>query len=604
MSGLVAALGGGGARPELARAMLDRIAHRGPDGLASVTSGPALVGLAALRTTPDEEGVPLRRGAVTVALDGHLANRDELSADAARFPPSASDAEIVARAYELWGTRAPSRLRGEASFVLWDAERERLVAARDPMGIRPLYWAWDPGFGLRVASEPRALFADGAAPYRSSREQLGLAAVGLYNERDHTLLERVRAIPASHVLVARVGEPPVVTAYREFDLSRTTRYRSRQTYVEHFRADLERAVRVRSRTRGRLGAFVSGGLDSSSVATVARSFGPVSFLHAAFRSLPCDETAYARDVARFAHEILIEVDAPLPRIDPEGNPGSRVDPTGAPVSELLVEARGRGVSAVLSGFGGDELQVWKGHEIAEALRAGNLGTALAWTGVARRPFTREPWHLAIRYGLRPLVPASVRLGLRRFRGPPRFPFLAADLEQAARAESERRTREALGATFASPSARAAAAYFRGDGDFEITMRDVDTISARAGVELRHPLYDEDLLGLLLSFPADVRTIPGTTKALFRSALPDLLPPSVRLRTDKAEFGSYWDLAMRPLEPHLPRLLGRGRLVERGILRPDRLEAALGPGGEAARLDLLSLELWLRHHEKRGCDGTL
>lgn len=599
MSALAAVLGGvGAARGDVARALVGALAHRGAER-AAWDLGDVALAHGARRAEERAE-----RGGVRALLDGFLTNRSELAARLG-LPVGAPDASLVVAAYERFGAGFPRELRGELSLLLWDGRTRTLHAVRDALGLRPLYWSRDPVGGLRLASEPQALFADGLRRHAPCRAQLGLAAVGLYTERDQTLLEGVRVVPPGHALVARAGEEPRVSRYRAFDLGRVTRHRDRRAYVEQFRAELERAVRSRLPAGRPAGAHVSGGLDSSSVAVVARAAAPVTFFHAAFRGLPCDERPWAREVARHARARLVEVDAPRPVVEP-GEGWSRIDPTREPLRELLDEARAQGVDALLTGFGGDEALDWKGHEAAEALRTGQLRLAAAWTGLDRAPVAARAWGRLASYGLRPLLPPRLRGALRRLRRPRRFPLLAPDLEVLARAELDDRARRALATPAASPSARAMAGYYEGEGEHEITLRDVDRLAARAGVELRHPLYDVDLVDLVLSFPFDVRTAPGTSKVLLRAGLPDLLPAAVRVRTDKAEFTPYWAAAMAPLQADLPRLLERGRLVSYGVLRP---EAAPGlartPWQDAQEVvDVLSLELWLRHHDERGCDGFL
>ena len=131
--------------------MLDRQAHRGPDGHATWTSGPVGLACGALFTTPEavSEHMPLTHAAsdMTITADARIDNRDELMREfglAAGAAAPMGDGELILKAYRRWGTAAPLKLIGDFAFAIWDGTRQRLFAARDALGVKPLYYHHQP----------------------------------------------------------------------------------------------------------------------------------------------------------------------------------------------------------------------------------------------------------------------------------------------------------------------------------------------------------------------------------------------------------------------------------------------------------------------------
>ena len=295
-------------RPLLER-MISSLAHRGPDG-DGIHLEPG-VGLAHRRLSIiDLAGgaQPLGNedGTVLVTFNGEIYNfrglARELQALGHRFRTH-SDTEVIVHAWEQWGERCVERFAGMFVFALWDRNRQTLFIARDRLGKKPLYYAWLPDGGLAFASELKALLVHP----RIARDLDPLAIeeyFGLgYVPDPRSILKAVRKLPAAHTLtVSRNGARAAPREYWDlprFATANTDVVTACDQLIEHLRA----AVQARLISEVPLGAFLSGGVDSSAVvAMMAQTCSePVNTCSISFRDPQYDEAKYAQLVADRYH---------------------------------------------------------------------------------------------------------------------------------------------------------------------------------------------------------------------------------------------------------------------------------------------------------------
>ena len=255
------------------RAMLERMSHRGPDGRHVWTDESVGLGHAMLHTTPESlgEGLPLVRGPFALVSDARIDNRDALlqalSGDLNALDlagDSVADSALVLAAYARWGDAFAEHLIGDFAVVLWDRRRRRLVCARDPLGVRQVYFHHAPGVHLAVASDPAALFAVPGIEPRIDEVRVAESLTGRLYDTLHTVFLGVEKLRPAHLLVATAGQ---VEQRRYWNL--TIGDPPAGDAAEHFREIFDEAVRCRTRSAFPVGAELSGGLDSSSVAVVA-----------------------------------------------------------------------------------------------------------------------------------------------------------------------------------------------------------------------------------------------------------------------------------------------------------------------------------------------
>ena len=314
LSGIVGIFHRDGARVEraLLQNLVDSLVYRGPDAHAIWCDGSIGLGHAMLRTTYEsagEEQPASLEGRLWITADARLDGRTELiggiERTARKIDRSVPDSTLILHAYSLWGTACIEHLRGDFSFGIWDARTRTLFCARDHFGIKPFYYAQSGKFFLFSNT------LNCVRMHPEVSEELNDAAIGdfllfgLNYDNATTSFRDVQRLPPAHCLtfgsnglkIRRYWSPPT---------NGRIRYSRADDYVEHFKVLLQEAVADRLRT-GRVGILLSGGLDSSVVAAVAKEVsGPngqprkIFGYTSVYESLiPDEESRYAREVGKF-----------------------------------------------------------------------------------------------------------------------------------------------------------------------------------------------------------------------------------------------------------------------------------------------------------------
>lgn len=599
MAGLVAVLSPDvNSSRELAAAVLSRLAAPGDAGSGLVSSGVAVLGQARRPGTlaRPEVALPLERGGrVLVAelrLDERAALASELGAD-----PGAPDAELVLRAHERWGSRAPAHLAGEFAYVLWDPEREELHAARSPFGPWPIFHGRTPR-GLVLASEARAV-AEALGRVELEPGTVLDFLEGGARDVSRTFFRGVARLGPGHALVAT---RTTLREERFFEPPRTVLRLGRRACDRAFLELLECSVAARLETPGPLLCHLSGGLDSSSIACLAERLArrgsrpPLRLVSAAYPGLPCDETAFQDAVlgkVRFPHErydgtrvSALEApgrDHPFRPAQPDATAGWRA-----------IAAR-EGARVVLSGFGGDELLFERGVFRDLAAR-GQLVSLLREAWLAPRYSSRTTGSI-LRDALSVLVPARVR---RRRR--PAAGAAPAWLGPGLRDAWDRRTRspgpeDEQG--FRSHVARWTWRWLTG-APLVWHLELEGALAARHGLEVRYPFLDARLARFVLSLPPERRLPGGEMKRLLRTALAGVLPREIRRRRGVTRFDPVIVLQGREALSRARALLAGGAWASEGFVLREGFRGlvegfASGGSAEDARLlgALVDLEAWLR-----------
>jgi asparagine synthase (glutamine-hydrolysing) len=551
-----------------------------------------------------------------IAFDGRLDNRAELGAvlgEHGRLLGEGSDAAHVLAAYLRWDRDAPGRLLGDFAFAVWDPRVRRLLLARDPVGVRPLYYAPRPE-GIAFASTLEQLLADPALP-----RDLDEATVlwFLYDNRSPlpgpTYYRHVRVVPGGHRLevepgrtrLARYADWPDGPAERRLDPARD---------ADELRHLLLDAVRGRLRSERPVAVTLSGGLDSGAVACVAgllretEGRTPIHAYSMVFERLTsADERRYSGACAArygFAHT-LVPVDdlGSLSRLE-QWRPAFHEPFLGLfddTHLEVLARARADGLRAVMTGNGGDHLFTGSPDYLSGWLIRGRLG-ALHRQASARARVRRRGYLLAVADGaLRPWLPSWLQARVQASRG--QWPA-GAEAWLPAHLDAQYR-----------PATRPPVHW--GPNGWWHGLRDVvaafgqtpngahwHRVGRMFGLEVRNPLTDVRLVRFALSAPPDAFYRDGLTKWLLRRSLHDVLPPLVRDRSDKASFVPLSADGLRHRRPFVEALLADSELERRGYLRPEPWRRAirvhLDAGGPVtwAAWRSLTLEMWLRLREGR------
>ena len=531
---------------EALHAMNAAMVHRGPDedGVYSdALAGLAMRRLSIIGLSNGRQPIFNEDGTIGIVMNGELYNYRELKARLEqrghRFRTD-SDVEVAVHLYEDHGLDFVRELRGMFAFALYDRTRRRVVLGRDRSGKKPLYYAVH-GDRLLFASEIKCLHRSGLLP-----KELDAAALESYCARgfvpgDRTLFRDVRKLPAGFVLIATGSG---LELHRYWDLPMPAAdAASFEEAAGRVRSLLEEAVRVRLMSEVPLGAFLSGGVDSSAVVGIMASVlgSPVQTFAIGFDHPDFDELQQARAVATHYgtthHELVIRACGPdLLRQVNWHHDEPAADPAAVPTFCLARFAR-QHVTVALTGEGGDELFAGYRHyrmyrqladferrlggvqslgTLAERLepRFGHLGPRRLWKAL---------WIISLPTAerLRGLVSVFTDLELAN--------LLAPEFRQ--HADDQHRHLEA---------ALLRAHGFNGDGDHiahsmyidaklqladQLLMK-VDKMTMAASLEARCPLLDQDLLEYVCALPTTMKISPAGSKLVLRHALRGLVPDEI------------------------------------------------------------------------------
>src|SRR5215470_4403092 len=600
----------------LLRAMTGVQAHRGPDGEAVVCRGAVGLGhrrLAIIDLSTGDQPMSSDDGRVWIVFNGEIYNfrelRGELEAAGARFRTQ-SDTEVILRAYEANGPACVRRLRGMFAFAILDERTRRLVLARDRVGIKPLVYSWD-GRRLLFASEIKAIVEDATVPRDLDPDALGEYLTYHYVPAPKTIFASVRKLPPASILVLPLdGGAPEISRYwslRYAPESKTTE----GEWIEQLGIQLSDAVRSHMVSDVPIGAFLSGGVDSSTVVALMAQASPkpIRTFSIGFDEADFDELRFARQVAaRYGadHSELVVKPAALDVLPTlawhfdEPFADSSAIPTFY-VAKITREH----VTVALSGDGGDE--AFAGYR--------RYAQAMALT----ERMDRSPARLA-----RPLLRLTSRVLPVGARGQAWTGlFGAGALERYARLVTHERPetlRRALSGEWAHVAGRISApADFErllADGgprdpltmlqhiDMETYLPDdilakVDRTSMAVSLESRVPLLDHRLLEFVARMPSSLKLKNGTGKYILKRAMSSQLPADIVTR-QKMGFGVPLGAWFRgELRDMTHDLLLDPRTRQRGIFRPSWAEGLLrthdaGRRDCSARLwAMLCLELWMR-----------
>ena len=600
----------------LVHRMCDMLAHRGPDGAGYHEGAHAALGmrrLAIIDVVGGQQPVYNEDRTVAAVFNGEIYNYAELRTELRRRGhrmAAEGDSECIVHLYEEYGDSLVDHLRGMFAFAVWDGTRRRLLLARDRVGKKPLYWR-DDGRSLFFGSELKALAADPNLGRRVDLVALHHYLTYQYVPAPWSIYQGVSKLPPGHILTWQDGTIET-RRYWELSSARDERFSSVPQAAERLRELLLEATRIRMVSERPLGAFLSGGVDSSAVvAAMARSASePVKTFCIGFEDAMLDERAYARIVAdRYGtdhHEEVVtssalEVLPSLARHYDEPFADSSAIPTFY-VSQLSSQY----VTVVLTGDGGDES--FGGYQRYQRYQAMALAARLPAPGFIRR-------------GLRRLAAAGDRPRLRMAANaldvlgqPPsrRYAMLVSYFtpEQKLQIYTDE-LREQVGGidsyqlideAFAASSAPSGIGkimdvdihtYLPGD-----ILVKVDIATMACSLEARCPFLDHHLLEWSAGLPAHLKIHRGTTKFLLKKAMEPWLPHEV-LHRSKQGFGVPMATWLRTSFRDLARdVLTDGTARSRGLFRPEAITNMLAEhdqGRDHARLlwALIQFELWHR-----------
>jgi asparagine synthase (glutamine-hydrolysing) len=594
---------------QLINSMCKVIRHRGPDDQGVWVGDGAALGmrrLSIIDLAGGHQPIFNEDESVLVVFNGEIYNyqelKEELQARGHHFRTN-SDTETIVHAYEEYGDDCVKHLRGMFTFAIWDRRRQRLLAARDRFGKKPLNYYWD-GQRLIFGSEIKSIL-EANIPREVNPIALDEYLAYRWVPAPHTLFKDVSKVPAAHILIYEDGH---ISTKRYWELSFTPSCQDDEaTAIERTHALLKEAVQVRLMSEVPLGAFLSGGVDSSVVVGLMSSMmsQPVKTFSIGFEEDDYSELPYARQVAKHFgtdhHEFFVrpELVSVLPELVwayDEPFADSSMLPTYY-VSKLAREH----VTVVLTGDGGDE--IFGGYnsyqrELTISRIPGFIRFLLGYGSLLMPDGMRGKKRLsALRKDLATrCVQASV-LFTPRLRSSMYFPEYFAQIHDYD--PYERLIKEFRAVSDLSITAQ------QQHADVQVYLPDdilvkVDKASMFNSLETRAPMLDHSLAEYVASLPTSIRTRDGVLKYLLKKIAVDMLPTEILTRR-KQGFGvpiEHW--LRRDLTDYAYDLLDSPRARQRGIFHPQFIRNLLKAHAStkwvnhsAAIWALLCLELWFQ-----------
>lgn len=569
-------------------AMTRAITHRGPDDDGFFVEGQVGLGmrrLSIIDLVTGDQPVSNEDDSIWVVFNGEIYNFKDLYADFSskghKFSTH-SDTEVIVHAYEEYGVHCPEYFNGMFAFALWDASNKRFLLARDHLGIKPLYY-WLGDEGLIFGSELKSIILHPAVEREVDLEALDQFLTLEYIPTPRTIFKNIYKLPAGHRLIYQDGQHQIE---KYWDIPDFETPRDEKTVQETLIELIDEAVKMQLMSDVPLGAFLSGGIDSSSVvAAMSKSSStPVKTFSIGFDDATYNELPYARAVAKqyetehteqiLDPNIVDLVEKLVPHLDePFGD--FSIFPTYL-VSEVAREQ----VKVVLSGDGGDEIFGGYDTYVAQSMDRyyhylpGKLRHSMLPGLMARVP-PRPEKKGVINKTKRFIEGAALPSSLQHTRW---MMFISDD-------DREKLYRPEVGASLnGSSTAELIEGYFDTKThwnplaqqqyvDIKTYLVDdiltkVDRMSMAVSLEARVPLLDYRIVEFAVNLPAEMKISQGETKHIFKKAMSERLPHDV-LYKPKQGFSipiKHW--LRDSLKPMMTDLLSPQTIRQRGYFNDD------------------------------------
>jgi asparagine synthase (glutamine-hydrolysing) len=606
------------------------VEHRGPDSRGLFLENGVGLGIQRLRVIDLETGdQPIfnEDGSIVVVLNGEIYNYKELRSDLERAGHrfgTKSDTEVIVHLYEDHGLSCVRALRGMFAFALWDRPQRRLLLARDRLGKKPLFYAQLNG-EFWFGSEAKSILADPVIDREVDFDAIDCFLHFQYVPHPLSAFRALRKLPPAHTLVWQEGRVDVAR-YWKLSYGRGPVADEREAH-ELIREQLLEATRLRLRSDVPLGAFLSGGVDSSAVvaAMAKEASGRVQTFSIGFDVEAYDETRYAREIADLFdtdhHELRVEPRAMevLPKL--VWHYGEPFADSSAIPSFYLADLTRRHVTVALNGDGGDESFAgytrYVGNRVVERLGRLPPTARLALARLAEVLGT-DGQSDSFRSRVDRITHAALM--------PPydRYTKWVAYFNEDERAQLYTpEFRAALGEPFERSVMRTP--YLESNAEDEINrLLDVDIqtylpcallvkmdiASMAHSLEVRSPLLDHQFMEMAAGFPGSWKLHGRMTKKIFKDALRQWLPEHIldrRKRGFGVPIGTWFRRELRDVPREI--LLDRHSLA-RGFFREERLRQIIDDHVAGARdhtnqiWALIQLELWLRTFVDTSVDTPL
>lgn len=515
--------------------MTDTLIFRGPDSLNTWARGPAGFGHTLLRTTEEsrseKQPCSLNNHSWIVAdarIDGRQKLLDRLELNQNTVGRQITDPELILYAFQKWGRQCVEHMMGDFSFAVWDTEKQELFCARDHFGVKPFYFAQAPGSLVFSNSLNTLRTHPDISDKLNERAVFSFLLHGFNPDLNSTMFSQIHRLPPAHALLYDPEKGIRIRRYWEMPLHDTLRYRQEMDYVDHFRDLFQKTVNDRLRTR-RIGVFMSGGLDSTSITATARDLLLKKYNRIDLRAFTCvynklitdDEKHYSSQVGSALRIPVTHIGLDEDRPYDDTVPIDHATPE--PVSEPMITRSMKNIHEItrplrvgLTGHGGDPLLHPAPHSFTTCfnpLKSWQWLWSICHYRLTRGRFPAIGFRTHMRNKLK---------RRHRFQAPPFPPWIKIETgrqvyEQDIPGWHER---------FDPGHPRSKAHDYILSPIWVNLFENSDPGVTQRPVEIRHPFFDLRLVSYLLSLPP----IPWCVdKMILRKAMKKRLPGSILTR---------------------------------------------------------------------------
>jgi asparagine synthase (glutamine-hydrolysing) len=606
-----------GDREILLDKMCKVITHRGPDEQGTTVEGRAALGMRRLSIIDLKSGQqPIYNadGSKFIVFNGEIYNyrqlKSELESRGLKFKTN-SDTETIIHAYEEYGTDCLEKLRGMFAFAIWDSREESLFIARDRVGKKPLFYSLLPNGEFVFGSELKSLLTHGKISKEIDYVALDAYLTFGYVPENHCIFKDVKKLAPGSFLIFKNGEIKI-EKYWDFKYREIVEVKTEAEYIERLREEIKDAVKVRLISEVPLGAFLSGGVDSSAIVGMMSQIldKPVKTFSIGFNEDSFDELKYARIAAKHFktdhHEFIVTPDL----VDVIDDLVWHFDEPFADSSALptyMVSKMARDfVTVVLSGDGGDELFAGYTRYVIDRKRSGigSLPKAL-------RKGIFQPISKALPHGakgknylynisldaLDRYIDSISHFGLMNKRSLYSKSFLQTLNSNFGGIESDFKqiaNRISTGNAVDNLLYLDSKTYLPGD-----ILVKVDRMSMATSLEARVPLLDQNLIDFVTQIPTELKLKGLETKYIFKKALEGIVPNEILYRKKQGFGVPIGDWINSQLRERIHGDLNENRTLERGYFKKSYIKTLLDEHSKKRRDHshslwiLWMLELWHR-----------
>ena len=544
-------------KPELIEKMNKRLAHRGPDGSAIWCDGPIAFGHQMLLTTNESlhEKLPFHdeKTDLIITADARIDNRKELSSELdIEDKMEISDSYFILKSYEKWGEKCPEHLLGDFAFAIWDNKENTLFCARDHIGVKPFYYYLSDDMFV-FGTEIKALFQVPRVPHEVNELKIAYHLMKVITDKVLTFYEKIYCLPAAHLLTVNQNLNKN-EKYWELNPKSRIILNSDEEYIATFLEIFEEAVNCRLRSAFPIGFELSGGLDSSSVVSMAKYIlnkenshqKDINTFSMIFNDFPqVDESYYINKVIDTGgikpHLICSNKISPLKQINtilwhqeqPSYNPNMSI------LWNMYKKMQDSGVRIVLGGDGGDEI-ISHGTNYFR-----DLALSWQWKKLAREiknfsEHTNKNFsNTLIKLVILPIIPTNLKNFVNNYfdQSNQNSNKLILDTKFAEMMGGEKYLR---GLTFYSlikevKTAREFHHFIIDKTSHQSTLEMQDKILSNFFIEPRNPFFDKRLIEFCYAIPNEMKFRLGWDRYIQRVSMQDILPKDIQWRPLKKYF---------------------------------------------------------------------